>query len=76
MHRGDALLKLLLLASLAAAGALASSASLRRETGERARDLSDHLMMLLLRATSGFASSVPADVLEQERERRLRWRSP
>ena len=38
------------------------------------RDLSDRLMMLALRATSGFASEVAPHVLEEERERRLRWR--
>ena len=60
---------------LIGAGALALSAPFRREVGERARDVSDRLMMLLLRATSGFASDVSDDVVAEERERRLRWRS-
>jgi hypothetical protein len=54
----------------------ASSEAFRREAGERARDLSDRLMMLFLRSTSGFAADVPSRVGEEERERRLRWRAP
>ena len=68
--------KLLAVLALVAIGALASNATRRREAGEWVRDLSDRLIMLLLRSTSGFAAGVPASVLEEERERRLRWQRP
>ena len=51
-----------------------SSTAARREAAELARDASDWLMMRLLRATSGFADDVPPAIMEEERERRLRWR--
>jgi hypothetical protein len=74
---GDqSLLKLLIILVLAAVGAFAANEKLRREAGEWARDLSDRLMMLFLRSTSGFAVDVPDRVVEGERERRLRWRAP
>jgi hypothetical protein len=31
---------------------------------------------MLLRATSGFAADVPSTVGNEERERRLRWKTP
>lgn len=46
----------------------------REELMELLRDVSDRLMMLALRATSGFASEVAPQILEEERERRLPWR--
>ena len=46
----------------------------RREVAEWVRDLSDRVMMLLLRSTSGFARDVSSEVLAEERERQLRWR--
>ena len=69
-------MKIIFLVVLVFIGALASRARVRREGGERARDLSDRLMMLLLRLTSGFAADVPQNVVQEERERRLRWRRP
>jgi hypothetical protein len=53
---------------------LFGSGSARREAAELARDASDWIMMLILRATSGFAADVPHGILEEERQRRLRWR--
>jgi len=74
---GDqSLLKLLTLFVLAAFGAFAANEKLRSEAGEWARDLSDRLMMLFLRSTSGFAADVPSNIVEDDRERRLRWRAP
>jgi hypothetical protein len=74
--RGPAVLKPLVLLLFVAVGALTLSANLRREAGEWARDLSDRLVMFFLRSTSGFAADVPGQVLEEERERRLRWKRP
>ena len=70
------MLKLLAVLLLATVGALATNEKLRREAGEWARDLSDRLMLLFLRSTSGFAADVPNRVVDEERERRLRWRRP
>ena len=69
-------MKLVIAVVLVAGGALACNPGLRREAGEWTRDLSDRLIMLLLRSTSGFAAGVSATVLEEERERRLRWQRP
>jgi len=66
--------KLLTLLALSAAAALAYSPAFRRQAGEWARDLSDLLIVLALRATSGFAADVPGRIVEEERDRRLRWR--
>ncbi len=65
---------LVLAALLGAVGALVYSPDLRRLAGEWARDCSDRLIMLALRATSGFADDVPGRIVEEERDRRLRWR--
>jgi hypothetical protein len=46
----------------------------REQVAEMARDLSDDLMMLVLRGTSGFAADVSEPLQEEERERRVRWR--
>jgi len=69
-------MKLVIAVVLVAGGALAWNPGLRREAGEWTRDLSDRLIVLLLRSTSGFAAGVSATVLEEERERRLRWQRP
>ncbi len=69
------MVRLLVLGLVTGALVLAASARLRREVGEVTRDASDRLIMLLLRATSGFASDVSEQVIAEERERRLRWRS-
>ena len=69
-------MKLLIAIAFLSAGALVFSRALRGEVGERARDLSDRLIILLLRSTSGFAADVSGGIREQERERRLRWRRP
>ena len=66
--------RLLLLALLVSVAGLLQSAAVRREAGERARDLSDRLMLFFLRTTSGFADDVPMGIQQEERERRLRWR--
>ena len=69
-------MKLAIALMLLAAAALVFSRASRGELGEWARELSDGLVMLLLRGTSGFAADVPGGVIEEERERRLRWRIP
>lgn len=51
-----------------------ASAERRHALAEALRDLSDRLMALLLRSTSGFAADVPRALQEEEREWRLRWR--
>lgn len=66
--------KVFLLAALAALGWVLADERRRWQAAEMARDLSDELMMLALRATSGFAADVPEHLQEEERERRLRWR--
>jgi hypothetical protein len=65
---------ILVLLSLTAIGSLVVSAAARREAGELLRDLSDRVVMLMLRTSSGFAADVAPTVQEEERERRLRWR--
>ncbi len=64
----------LALLCLVGIGSLLISDAARREAGELLRDLSDRLMMLMLRSTSGFAADVSPPLREEERERRLRWR--
>jgi hypothetical protein len=50
------------------------SATARRQAEEALREVSDYLMMLVLRGTSGFAADVTPPLREEERERRVRWR--
>lgn len=69
-------MKLVIAIALFGAGTLVFNRALREESGEWVRDLSDRLMMLLLRSTSGFAADVPSGILDEERERRLRWQRP
>ena len=67
--------RLVIVLLVTAALGLAASERLRRTTAELARDASDHLIMLLLRATSGFSSEVTEEIQDEERARRLRWRA-
>lgn len=66
--------KLLLLGLLAGLGVLVASRSAREEVLELARDLSDVVVVGLLRLTSGFAGDVTTAMQQEEGERRLRWR--
>lgn len=66
--------KLLLLGLLAGLGALLASRGAREEAMELARDLSDVVVVGLLRLTSGFADDLTEPSQQEERERRLRWR--
>lgn len=66
--------KLLLFGLLAALGALLASRGAREEAMELARDLSDVVVVGLLRLTSGFANDLTEPIEQEERERRLRWR--
>jgi hypothetical protein len=65
--------RLLGFAGLVAVASLLVSAEARRQVNEALRDLSDRLMMMVLRTSSGFASDVSRTLQEEERERRLRW---
>jgi hypothetical protein len=65
--------RLFVFAGLVAVGSLLVSGTARRQAEEALRDLSDRLMMLVLRSTSGFAADVGRPLQEEERERRLRW---
>ena len=67
--------RLVIVLLVTAALGLAASERLRRATAELARDASDQLITLLLRATSGFSSEVAEEIQDEERARRLRWRS-
>ena len=66
--------RILLLAVAGTLGWVLLNDRARREAMEVARDLSDSLMLLALRSTSGFARDVSPSILREERERRLRWR--
>ena len=46
----------------------------REHVEDVARDLSEGILALMLRMTSGFASDVPEPILREEQERRTRWR--
>ncbi len=64
----------LALLSLAVLGSLVVFGAARRQAGEVLRDVSDRVVMLLLRATSGFSADASRSLQEEERERRIRWR--
>ena len=69
-----AVMRILLACALATGLWLALSGRTRLRVAEWARDLSDVLMLAMLRSSSGFARDVSLDVRREERARRLRWR--
>lgn len=66
--------RFLLLGLVVGTGVMLARATAWRAGRELARDLSDQLVLRVLRMTSGFANDVSKPTQEEERDRRLRWR--